>query len=99
MILDGLDLGLDPDTLTRDQRVEALMAVDRARSQAEALELKVLGAMDASMDFAADGALNLQVWLARRADMTGATAGSMVRDARKLRQHPDSLDACFSLGS
>ena len=93
------DLSLDVDSMTREERVEALLAVDKMRSAAEALELRLVGSFAVNEDYAPDGAINAGLWMRRRLDMTGATANAMVRDAVKLRRHPESMDACTEIGT
>jgi hypothetical protein len=90
---------IDPALLSRDELVAELLAADRARSAAEALELRLLGEFDARDEHTVDGNLSAALWLAQRGDVTRSTAGSMVADARKLRRHPDAMAACTRVGT
>ncbi|CAN5424938.1 hypothetical protein BH10ACT1_BH10ACT1_43090 [soil metagenome] len=92
-------LGADPRCMTAGERAEWVLAWDRARSALEAKALAVVGRWDAEADWAFDGAPTGPSWLAARCDLSGRAARALVRDARRLRAHPDSLDACERLGA
>ncbi len=92
-------LKVDAANLADSEVGEWLLALDRARSALEAVQLRAAAAFDARVAYAADGAPSAPSWLAARADVSRSQAAALVRHGRMLRSHPLSDDACATLGT
>ncbi len=92
-------LTVDARSLSDGEVGEWLLALDRARSALEAVQLRAATVFDARVVYAADGAPSAPSWLAARADVSRSQAAALVRHGRMLRWHPASDAACASLGT
>lgn len=75
-------------SFTNDQIEEILGRIEQKESEGRALKLEALEELDRRQLFTADGSRNLSEWYSARADVSHATARSLVQTMRRTQNKP-----------
>jgi hypothetical protein len=88
-------LDVDPAGLDDEALAALVVELEDRADRVEAARLRVLGEWDARAVWAADGAYSGVGWLAARGSKPRAALSALLRDARQLRQMPETAAAVW----
>lgn len=87
----------DPTDWTPGERADAVRALAAVRGQVDAALARAVGAFDANVDFAADGARSTAAWVTARTGLSRAEATGLEHRGRDLRSCP-TVEAAYRTG-
>lgn len=90
-------LATDPASMTTGERIDSVLALAKLRGQVDAALTRSVGAFDANVDFAADGARSTNSWIAARTELSQSEAKAFWQQARDLRPCP-SVEEAYQSG-